>query len=112
MEICRISPNAPDYSADLFFKGKSATLSGGTMKLVAAVSSMSALANVTWKVNSCDMNYLMMFYLVCKTSAFQIDLITTAGVVTKVCRFIPETFKANLSNTIWTITATLEVLDG
>lgn len=110
MDICRIPANAPEYSVDLSFKGKSALLSGGVMKLRTTLSNKSPKASIVWKVNSCDMNYLVMFYLVNKVYAFQIDLITTAGLATYTCRFIPGTFKMSLSNSTWTINAVLEVI--
>lgn len=110
MEKCRIKALSEGYSADLPLNSKASTISG-VVRVLPTIGAPSANVNVTWKVNKCSYNYLMMFYLLYKNLAFTIDLITYSGVVeTKTCKFVPETFKVSLDFNMWTVTATLEVV--
>ena len=109
MERCRIKALAEGYSANVPLRALSS--SGEVLNNVGTIGSKSAIVNVTWKVNSCNFNYMMMFYILYKNLAFNIDLIYTEGSVeTKICKFVPDTFKSINENFSWTITAQLEII--
>lgn len=109
MEKCRIKALAEGYSANLPLKSKGSNI-GPLLKVKPTIGAQSAKVNVTWKVNLCNYNYLAMFYLLFKSSAFEIDLIVYNVLETKTCKFVPDTFTATLDNYMWTVTATLEVV--
>lgn len=110
MEKCRIKAISEGYTATLPMKIKASTI-GPKTNVVNTIGSKAKIIDVTWKVNYCNYTYMIMFYLLFENLAFTIDVLINGAVETKICKFLPDTFKASLNN-MWVITATLEVIDG
>lgn len=109
MEKCRIKALSDSYSANLPLSSKGSSI-GSILKIRPTIGAVSPTINVTWKVNYCNYNYMMMFYLLFKDKVFELDVIIFNDVETKTCKFVPDTFIAVLDQNVWTITSTLEII--